>query len=170
MKKKLRMIEPAPVLEDVERLLQLRNDWKKQNMQTVFTNGCFDLLHVGHIRYLKEAARLGDRLIVALNTDASIRRIKGEKRPLLSQEERAFIISSLDCVDVVTFFSEDTPREILLKIKPDILVKGGDYKIHEIVGHDFLPEYGSRIIPLQLHAGFSTSRIIEKVLKIYSSI
>ncbi len=168
MKKRLKKNEPVPVILDNVQLADIRCQWKKAGLKTVFTNGCFDLIHVGHVRLLKEAAALGDRLIVALNTDESIRRIKGSQRPLLPEQERAFIMASIQYVDVVTMFEEDTPERILRELKPDVLVKGGDYRVDEIVGNDFIQDYGGEVVPLHLHEGFSTTSLIEKILKVYS--
>lgn len=141
--------------------------WHQENKSVVFTNGCFDLIHIGHLRLLNEARKQGDVLIVALNTDESIQRLKGTKRPILPQLQRAQILAALECVDAVTFFAEDTPEEILRDIRPDVLVKGGDYRFEEIVGHDFIPEYGGKVLPSIMVEGYSTTRIIEKILNVY---
>ncbi|MCM2281817.1 MAG: D-glycero-beta-D-manno-heptose 1-phosphate adenylyltransferase [Bdellovibrionaceae bacterium] len=131
--------------------------------RVVFTNGCFDILHVGHIRYLQEAKALGDLLVVGLNTDASVKKLKGSNRPVQDENSRAEIMAALGCVDAVTLFGEETPKELIEKVKPDILVKGGDYKISEIVGADFVQSYGGQVKALQFVPGFSTSSILKRV-------
>ena len=131
----------------------------------VFTNGCFDILHVGHIQYLKEARKLGDTLIVALNTDKSVQKMKGKNRPIVSQNERAEVLASLECVDFVTFFDEDTPLKTLKLLKPDIIVKGGDWPIEKMVGKNVVEKYGGKAVSLNFVEGKSTSNIIKKILK-----
>jgi len=133
---------------------------KTEGEKIVFTNGCFDLLHIGHIRYLKEAKNLGDILIVGLNSDASVRRLKPQ-RPLNEESQRAEVLASLEMVDFVTLFSEDTPYELIKSIRPDVLVKGGDWKKEDIVGSDIVAEVHS----LPYVPGVSTSAIINKILK-----
>lgn len=135
---------------------------RRNGQRIVFTNGCFDLLHAGHIDLLEQAKSCGDILIVALNTDASVRRIKGAQRPIVSENDRARLIAALETVDFVTFFNEETPAEILREIQPDVLVKGSDYRKEEIVGYDFIPEV--KVIPLVPEQ--STSKIIEKIRRI----
>ncbi len=132
---------------------------KSEGKTIVFTNGCFDLLHIGHIRYLKEAKKLGDILIVGLNSDASVRRLKPQ-RPITEESQRAEVLASLEMVDFVTLFSEDTPYELIKSIIPDVLVKGGDWKKEDIVGSDIVAE--TRSLPFV--AGVSTSGIINKIL------
>ncbi|OFZ17868.1 MAG: D-beta-D-heptose 1-phosphate adenosyltransferase [Bdellovibrionales bacterium RBG_16_40_8] len=132
------------------------------NRKLVFTNGCFDLLHVGHIRYLREARTLGDLLIVGLNTDSSVKRLKGPNRPLQSEADRAEILASLECVDFVTLFDEDVPTELIKKVRPDILVKGGDWAIDKIEGGAFVRSYGGEVRTLQFVDGRSTTEIIKK--------
>lgn len=129
----------------------------------VFTNGCFDILHVGHVRYLKEARALGDILVVGLNTDASVRRIKGPNRPVQDENSRAEILASLACVDYVVLFDEETPDALIRTIKPRWLVKGGDYTIDRIVGTDFVQSYGGKVKVLPFSVGHSTTSIIEKM-------
>ena len=157
----------APIFKKKRDILPLIDQWKKEGKKIVFTNGCFDLIHVGHIRLLKKAKEYGDVLVVALNTDDSIRRLKGEKRPILDEFQRGNIMASFEMVDAVVFFDEDTPEKILRLIKPHILVKGGDYKYEEIVGHDFIPSYGGKVISSIIVSGISTSKIIDKILSIY---
>jgi D-beta-D-heptose 7-phosphate kinase/D-beta-D-heptose 1-phosphate adenosyltransferase len=131
----------------------------------VFTNGCFDLLHVGHVTYLREAAALGDVLIVALNSDASVRRLKGPARPVINQSDRAAMLAALASVDHVTVFDDETPRELLRRLKPDILVNGGTYKPEEVVGHEIVEAYGGRVVLARVVEGISTSAIVESLGK-----
>ncbi|PIT99359.1 MAG: D-glycero-beta-D-manno-heptose 1-phosphate adenylyltransferase [Bdellovibrionales bacterium CG10_big_fil_rev_8_21_14_0_10_45_34] len=130
--------------------------------KVVFTNGCFDLLHVGHVRYLKQARSLGDILVVGVNTDSSVKRLKGPSRPIQNENDRAEILSSLECVDLVCLFTEETPIELIKKVRPDILVKGGDWAPEKIVGYDFVHSYGGIVKSLSFIDGRSTTRIIEK--------
>lgn len=133
------------------------------SLRFVFTNGCFDLLHVGHIRYLQEARALGDRLVVALNTDRSVRTIKGPERPVQHEQDRAEIMSALGCVDYVTLFDDETPLNVIELIEPDILVKGGDWPVDKIVGAPFVLAHGGEVRSLQFQPGRSTSSIIDKI-------
>jgi D-beta-D-heptose 7-phosphate kinase/D-beta-D-heptose 1-phosphate adenosyltransferase len=130
----------------------------------VFTNGCFDLLHVGHLRYLWAARQEGDLLIVAINDDASVRRLKGEGRPILKLDERLRVLEGLACVDFVTWFEEDTPIPLLDRLRPDILVKGATYTVEGVVGHELVLGYGGEVKTLQLTPGRSTTGLIEKVI------
>ncbi len=138
--------------------------------QVVFTNGCFDLLHAGHVKYLQAARRLGDLLILGLNSDASVRRLKGPKRPLINEEERSHILAALDCIDYVCLFDEDTPLELITMLKPQILVKGGDYTPEGVVGREIVEAYGGRVELIPFVDGKSSTNIIEKVLERYSSL
>lgn len=131
--------------------------------RVVFTNGCFDLLHVGHIRYLKEARDQGDLLVVGLNADASVRKLKGEERPLQNENERGEILASLAAVDYVTLFTEDTPENLIHAVKPDVLVKGGDWPIEKIVGAPFVLKNGGQVKSLQFVNGRSTSALVDKI-------
>lgn len=142
---------------------KLRSSGKK----IVFTNGCFDLLHAGHVKYLQQARELGNLLVLGLNSDDSIRRLKGEKRPLLDETERAQILAALDCVDYLTIFDEDTPLELLQCVQPHILVKGGDYQPDEVVGKELVESYGGRVELIQFVDGKSTTGIVEKILQRY---
>ncbi|MGZ3745339.1 MAG: D-glycero-beta-D-manno-heptose 1-phosphate adenylyltransferase [Pseudobdellovibrionaceae bacterium] len=137
---------------------------KSQNKKIVFTNGCFDLLHVGHVRYLQEAKRLGDVLVVGVNSDASIRILKGPTRPVQNEADRAEILAALGCVDFTVIFTEETPKNLIETVKPDILVKGGDWKIDQIVGSDFVLANGGKVLSLQFVDGKSTTKLIEKAL------
>ena len=129
----------------------------------VFTNGVFDLVHPGHVRYLKEARRLGDALIVAVNSDRSVRMNKGPGRPINDEHERAELLRALECVDAVTVFDEETPHTVIARIQPDVLVKGADWGADEIVGRDIVEARGGRVVRLALTEGFSSSRLIERV-------
>jgi len=142
----------------------------RRNKTIVFTNGCFDILHVGHITLLKKARALGDKLIVGVNTDASIRRIKGEKRPIVSENERTHILAALESVDYIVLFDENTPLELIKTLKPDILVKGSDYKKDQVVGHRIVKSYGGRVALVDLVAGFSTTNIVESIMRNYSNV
>ena len=137
--------------------------WKFRGKKIVFTNGCFDLLHLGHIEYLSKAAQLGGAIVVGLNTDESVRRIKGPGRPICDQNSRAMVLASLFFIDAVVLFDEETPYELIKLICPDILVKGKDYKTEEIIGYDILKEYGGEILTIDLTPGYSTTAIEEKI-------
>jgi rfaE bifunctional protein nucleotidyltransferase chain/domain len=134
----------------------------RKNKKIVFTNGCFDLLHVGHVRYLAEAKALGDFLVVGINSDASVQKLKGPTRPVQNQNDRAEILSQLKSVDFVTVFNEQTPLELITVVRPDILVKGGDWKPEQIVGSDFVLKNGGKVLSLKYHDGKSTTSLIEK--------
>lgn len=148
-------------------LLKLRNNFKIENKKVVFTNGCFDILHAGHVDYLAKAKASGDILVVALNSDISVKSIKGDKRPIVNENERAFIIANLKPVDYVTFFDEDTPEVIIKELVPDILVKGADWDINKIVGKDTVENNGGKVITIEFINFQSTSNIIETVLERY---
>lgn len=151
----------------VEDFLTIREKLKKENKKLVFTNGCFDILHKGHVDYLKKARELGDAMIVAINEDESVRRIKGEKRPINSENDRAFLLANLRSVDYVTFFSEDTPYETIKKIVPDYLVKGADWDVSKVVGKDIVESNGGKVLTIELTPEKSTTNVIEKVLTAY---
>ena len=135
---------------------------QQQNKKVVFTNGCFDLLHVGHVRYLAEAKKLGDFLIVGINSDESVKRLKGPTRPIQNQQDRAEILKALEAVDETVIFTEDTPENLIKSIRPDILVKGGDWSVDQIVGGPFVQSYGGQVCSLTFIDGKSTTKIIEK--------
>ena len=139
----------------------------RHGKQVVFTNGCFDLLHVGHVKYLQKARELGDLLIVGLNSDRSVRQLKGENRPLIAEDERAHILAALDCVDYVTIFDEETPLDLIRLFKPEILVKGGDYSLDGVVGREEVESNGGRVELVQFVDGKSTTNMIEKILSQY---
>jgi D-beta-D-heptose 7-phosphate kinase/D-beta-D-heptose 1-phosphate adenosyltransferase len=134
------------------------------NLQIVFTNGCFDLVHVGHLRYLWEARKQGDLLIVAINDDDSVRRLKGPRRPILPLAERARVMAGFDCVDFVTWFHEDTPLALLEELRPNVLVKGANYTLDGVVGRELVESWGGRVRTLRLVEGCSTTNMVEKVL------
>lgn len=136
--------------------------WRQQGLKIVFTNGCFDLLHRGHVEYLSKAADLGDVLVVGLNTDASVRRLKGEGRPVNDEEARALVLASLGVVDAVVLFDEDTPYELIKAVRPEVLVKGADYKPEEIVGYDIVTSYGGLVTTVPLVEGYSTTRLLSR--------
>jgi D-beta-D-heptose 7-phosphate kinase/D-beta-D-heptose 1-phosphate adenosyltransferase len=148
----------------LEELLALRRQWRVEGLKVAFTNGVFDILHRGHVEYLQKARALADLLIVGLNTDDSVRRLKGEGRPIVPQEDRAVILAALRCVDYVVYFAEDTPANLIRAIQPDILVKGADYKIEEIVGHDLVQAAGGRVERITLTPGRATRDVIATIL------
>lgn len=152
-----------------EVLAALLEQERQKGRKVVFTNGCFDLLHAGHVKYLQAARRLGDLLVMGLNSDASVRRLKGPKRPLIGEDERAHILAALDCIDYVCLFDEDTPLELISALQPDILVKGGDYTPEGVVGKDVVESYGGRVELIPFVDGKSTTNIIEKVLERYQA-
>jgi D-beta-D-heptose 7-phosphate kinase / D-beta-D-heptose 1-phosphate adenosyltransferase len=156
---KIRSREVLRTLLDTER---------QRGRKIVFTNGCFDLLHLGHVKYLQKARMLGDLLVLGLNSDESIRRLKGPKRPLIGQDERAHLMAALDCIDYVVIFDEDTPYELIRTLRPQILVKGGDYSPEGVVGKDLVESWGGRVELIQFVDGKSTTNIIEKILAAYS--
>lgn len=145
--------------------LNLLESWKQQEQKVVFTNGCFDILHQGHVVYLAKAAELGTKLVIGLNTDASVKRLKGNNRPVNSENERALLLAALAFVDMVVLFAEDTPYELIKAIQPDILVKGADYKPEDIVGYDIVKAKRGRVVTVSLEEGFSTTNVIEKIQK-----
>jgi D-beta-D-heptose 7-phosphate kinase/D-beta-D-heptose 1-phosphate adenosyltransferase len=146
-----------------QQLIALRAEWSRAGKKVVFTNGCYDVLHPGHIRLLEAARTLGDVLILALNTDASVQRLKGPTRPLISEDQRAELAAALAAVDAVTFFDEDTPRELIAAVLPDILIKGADWS-HFIAGREEVEAAGGRVFALPLEPGYSTTGILEQIL------
>lgn len=147
-----------------ESLKALLAQWNVENKEVVFTNGCFDILHRGHVEYLCHARDLGDKLILGLNTDASVKRLgKSPERPINSQETRATILAALECIDAIILFDEDTPLELIDFVQPDVLVKGSDYKAEDIVGYDIVTAKGGKVMTIQLVDGFSTTKLIEKM-------
>ena len=136
--------------------------WRFKGLKIVFTNGCFDILHLGHIEYLSKASELGNKLILGLNTDDSVRRLKGPSRPVNNQEARSTILAAISFIDAIVLFDEDTPAELISHIRPDILVKGKDYDGKEIAGSDLVKSYGGRVETIELTQGYSTTGILEK--------
>lgn len=143
--------------------MRARADWKAAGKTVVFTNGCYDLLHPGHVRLLEQARSLGDVLILALNSDDSVRRLKGPSRPLIAEGERAEVALGLEAVDAVTLFDEDTPRELIAAVLPDVLVKGADWA-HWIAGREEVEAAGGKVMALSLEPGYSTTGIVETIL------
>jgi D-glycero-beta-D-manno-heptose 1-phosphate adenylyltransferase len=146
-----------------EDLIAARAIWKQEGKTVVFTNGCYDLLHPGHIRLLEQARSLGDLLVLALNSDESVQRLKGPSRPLISESERAEVACALAAVDAVTLFGEDTPRELIAALLPDVLVKGADWA-HWIAGREEVEAAGGKVLALALEPGYSTTGIVETIL------
>ena len=144
-------------------LIAARAEWKRAGKTVVFTNGCYDLLHPGHIRLLEQARSLGDLLILALNSDASVRRMKGPSRPLIPEQDRVELAAELEAVDAVTLFDEDTPRELIAAVLPDILIKGADWA-HFIAGREEVEAAGGRVLTVALEPGYSTTGIVEQIL------
>jgi len=151
---------------DFEKIEDFLSDLRSNNeIETAFSNGCFDILHRGHVEYLEKAKSRADVLIIGLNSDNSVRRLKGEGRPYISQDDRAYILSRLEAVDIVCIFDQDTPVELLQRVKPDYLLKGADYTPEQIVGRDFVESYGGKVLTVPLVKGKSSSSIIGKIWK-----
>ena len=150
-----------------EELQRLIHNFKKSGKRIVFTNGCFDILHVGHVRYLEQAKSLGDVLVVGINSDRSVRGLKGPRRPILPVEERGEILSGLGCTDYITVFDEPTPFELISLLQPDVLVKGGDWTPEQVVGREVVEGSGGRVVILPFVEGSSTTNIIETILEKY---
>lgn len=144
-------------------LIQALENWKYQKSKIVFTNGCFDLIHRGHIDYLSKAADLGDVLIIGVNTDESVAKLKGKNRPIIDEYSREMALASMSFVTAVVLFNEDTPYELISMIQPDVLVKGADYKVEEIVGSDIVLSKGGKVVTLEYLPGFSTTAIEKKI-------
>ncbi|MBN1252503.1 MAG: D-glycero-beta-D-manno-heptose 1-phosphate adenylyltransferase [Bacteroidales bacterium] len=161
---KFELLSKKIALNKVE-LQRLVNIYKFQSKKIVFSNGCFDIIHRGHIEYLAKAASLGDILIIGINTDSSVRKLKGENRPVQDETARALVMASLSFVDKIILFDEETPYELINYIKPDILVKGSDYSVENIVGADIVLKNGGKVETIDLVEGYSTSSIIEKACK-----
>jgi rfaE bifunctional protein nucleotidyltransferase chain/domain len=139
--------------------------WRKTGQKIVFTNGCFDIIHLGHVEVLSKAADLGSKLIIGLNSDESVKRIKGNDRPHQDEYSRALILASFEFVDLIIFFSEDTPYQLIKAIKPDVLVKGGDYRAEDIVGYDIMKKNNGEVVIIKFIEGYSTTSIIKKIKK-----
>jgi D-beta-D-heptose 7-phosphate kinase/D-beta-D-heptose 1-phosphate adenosyltransferase len=160
--------ERSGKIYDRTQLAEQVEAWRLQNKSIVFTNGCFDLLHLGHVSLLREASRHGDMLVLAVNSDDSVRRLKGEGRPLVPEADRAALLAALDCVDAVVLFDEDTPLETIEVVRPDVLVKGQDYLPHEVVGRELVESYGGRLELVPLLPERSTSALVDRIMKIRS--
>ena len=139
------------------------NSWRVKGEKIVFTNGCFDLVHLGHISYLEEARSLGDRLVIGLNTDRSVQRLKGPKRPVLNENDRARLLAALECTDLIVLFDEETPFELIKAVLPNVLIKGGDYEPDQIVGADLVKKNGGEVQVLPFVSGYSTTSLIKRI-------
>ncbi|NOZ64782.1 MAG: D-glycero-beta-D-manno-heptose 1-phosphate adenylyltransferase [Caldiserica bacterium] len=150
-------------MKDREELKHILKEERRKGKTIVFTNGCFDILHPGHLYLLQEAKNRGDILVVGINSDASLKRLKGEERPIFPQEERAEILASLEMVDYATVFEEDNPYNIINELKPRVLVKGGDWKKEEVIGRDLVESWGGEVVIIPYKKGYSTSGILDKI-------
>jgi D-beta-D-heptose 7-phosphate kinase/D-beta-D-heptose 1-phosphate adenosyltransferase len=148
-----------------EQLIQIRQQLRAEGKKVVFTNGCFDLIHRGHVEYLRKAKALGDVLVVGVNSDASVRRIKGEKRPIVGEEDRAEVLAALQAVDYVCLFDEDTPYELLRALVPDVLVKGADWKVEDVIGKDIVERAGGSVQTIEFLPHRSTTQMIHTILE-----
>ncbi len=157
------MEKTALKIKDLANAIECVKQWKESGDKVVFTNGCFDLLHLGHVDYLEKARALGSRLVIGLNTDASVSKFKGPERPLQDQVSRARILASMQFVDMVVYFNEDTPLNLISALIPDILVKGSDYLAENIVGADVVKKAGGEVKTIDFVPGYSTTRIVEKI-------
>lgn len=156
------------MIRSLNDIKKLREKIRIENRKVVFTNGCFDIIHKGHVTYLNEAKSLGDHLIVGINSDDSVKKLKGKDRPVNNEYDRAFVLDNLKSVDDVLIFNEDTPYDIIKEIIPDLLVKGGDWKEEDIVGSDIVKMNGGKVISLQFVNNYSTTNILEKIEKLRS--
>lgn len=156
-------------LRSLVTLLEERDRLRREGKIVVFTNGCFDLLHAGHVRYLSQARSLGDVLVVAINSDRSVRALKGEGRPILSEAERVEVLSGLESVDYVTVFDEETPEQVIAALLPDALVKGGDWPVDKIVGREAVEAAGGHVVSLPYVEGSSTSEVIDRILRMHQT-
>jgi rfaE bifunctional protein nucleotidyltransferase chain/domain len=157
------MEKSADKIKNVDQAKRLVAEWKSSGHKIVFTNGCFDLLHLGHVDYLEKARALGDKLVLGLNTDDSVSRFKGPQRPIQDQDSRAHVLAALQFIDLVVFFNEDTPLDLISSLLPDVLVKGSDYLAENIVGADVVKKNGGVVKTIEYVPGYSTSRIVEKI-------
>ncbi len=147
----------------MDSIAEAARSWKRDGRTIVFTNGCFDLVHPGHVRYLRQAREMGDLLVVGLNSDASVKKLKGPGRPILNLDERSEVLLALRWVDAVVPFDEETPLELIRRVRPHVLVKGGDWAVEQIVGREVVQEGGGRVVSLPFHEGSSTTDIIERI-------
>jgi D-glycero-beta-D-manno-heptose 1-phosphate adenylyltransferase len=148
-------------------LIKVLKSLREAGKRIVFTNGCFDILHVGHVRYLAAARSKGDALVLGLNSDVSVKSIKPENRPIVNQDQRAEVLAGLACVDYITIFDEPDPLALIKTIKPDVLIKGADWKETEIIGSDVVKSYGGKVVRIEFVPDISTSRIIQRILELY---
>lgn len=155
------------IVTNRDEMIEIRQGIKSQDKKLVFTNGCFDILHSGHVDYLNQARQLGDYLVVGLNSDFSVKNIKGEKRPIINEMERATLLDNLKCVDYVTFFDEDTPARLINSLIPDILVKGADWALDKIVGREVVEANGGEVKTIEFSCNQSTSKIINLIIDRY---
>ncbi len=146
---------------------EFRKKWELEDRVVVFTNGCFDILHRGHVEYLQSARECGDLLIVGLNSDLSVQHLKGLGRPIVPQDDRAYLLAALACVDYVVIFEEDTPHQLISALQPDVLVKGGDYQPDNIVGKDIVEARGGRVLTIPLTPNRSTTNVVQKIISLY---
>lgn len=151
-------------IQDWATVAETISKWREDGQKIVFTNGCFDILHLGHADYLAKASDLGTKLVVGLNSDLSVSRLKGPNRPITDQKSRGFLLASMSFVDAVVLFEEDTPEKLIELVCPDVLVKGGDYVISEIVGHDFVASSGGKVVTIPIIEGYSTTEIENRIL------
>jgi rfaE bifunctional protein nucleotidyltransferase chain/domain len=152
------------IFKETTHLISKIEDWKSHGLSIVFTNGCFDILHRGHVQYLYDAAQLGNKLVVAINTDSSVKLLnKGANRPINNEQDRAFLLAAMEFVSAVTFFNEATPLSIIQQIKPNVLVKGADYSPSQVIGKDFIENYGGKLVLIPFVEGYSSSKIIQKI-------
>jgi D-beta-D-heptose 7-phosphate kinase/D-beta-D-heptose 1-phosphate adenosyltransferase len=156
-------VTSADKVLDHERAAARVREWRESGESIVFTNGCFDLIHIGHVTLLEDCRRFGSKLVVAMNTDRSVSELKGPTRPIVGQNERTRVMAALGCVDLVVLFDEETPLELIRTLKPDVLVKGGDYTVETVVGHEDVIAYGGRVEIVPTVEGFSTTNIVKKM-------
>ena len=159
---KVGLIRPESKIMTLEQLQERMNEWRRAGLEAVFTNGCFDLLHIGHVTLLDAACREGDRLVVGINSDASIVRLKGPSRPIVPEHARARVLAALEAVDAVVVFDEPTPLELMVALRPKVIVKGGDYVADEIIGASEVRSWGGRVKIVPFVEGFSTTRLIAR--------
>ncbi|HEY5648020.1 MAG TPA: D-glycero-beta-D-manno-heptose 1-phosphate adenylyltransferase [Nitrospiria bacterium] len=162
-RKRPRRFSTRSKVQTLKRLKESLKKDRRQGRKIVFTNGCFDIVHLGHLRYLSRARKLGDRLVVGINSDASVRKIKPPPRPILSQSERAELLAGFSCVDYVTIFSETDPYRTIAALKPDVLVKGSDWSRKDIIGRELVEDAGGVVRRVPLVKGYSTTRLVEKI-------
>jgi len=151
------------VITKIDKIAEILAELSNQDKKIAFTNGCFDILHRGHVEYLEKAKKYADILVLGLNSDSSVRRLKGEPRPYVNEADRAYILSRLEAVDIVCLFDQDTPLELLKRVKPDFLIKGGDYKLDQIVGRELVESHGGQVLTIPFIEGKSSTSIIDQI-------